>query len=195
MLLLDNQPEMRQHAREQARQLLGSQPLFLDTETTGVRSSAEVIEICLIDHRGEVLLNSLVRPRLPIPAESTQIHGISNAMVATAPTWSELWPQVQSILASQRIGIYNADFDMRLIQQTHRQQGLIWPQIQIEPFCIMLLYAQFYGDWDVQRNGYRWQSLEKARHRFNLPLPNSHRAKDDALLARAVLEQIAHGGE
>ncbi len=195
MLLLDNQPEMRQRAQQQARQLLLAQPLFLDTETTGVRSTAEVIEICLLDHKGEVLLNSLVRPRLPIPAESTQIHGISNAMVAKAPMWSELWPQVEATLASQRIGIYNADFDMRLIRQTHQQQGLLWPQMQIEPFCIMLLYAQFYGDWDVQRNGYRWQSLEKARQRFNLPIPNSHRAKDDALLARAVLEQIAQRGE
>ncbi len=193
--MLENQAEMRQRARAQAHQLLQAHPLFLDTETTGVRSSAEVIEICLIDHQGTVLFNSLVRPRVPIPPESTQIHGISNAMVALAPTWSELWPQVQPILESGPIGIYNADFDMRLIRQTHVQQGLPWPQGPITAFCIMLLYAQFYGDWDPQRNGYRWQSLEKARQRFNLPIPNSHCAKDDALLARAVLEQIAQSEE
>lgn len=188
----ENQAEMRQRAREQARQFLAAQPLFLDTETTGVRSTAEVIEICLVDHQGQVCFNSLVHPRLPIPAESTQIHGISNAMVALAPTWSQLWPQVQSLLTSRPIGIYNADFDMRLIRQTHIQQGLPWDANPITSFCIMLLYAQFYGEWDEQRNSYRWQSLEKARQRFNLPLPNSHCAKDDALLARAVLEQIAY---
>jgi len=167
------------------------QPLFLDTETTGVRSSAEIIEICLLDHNGEVLLDSLVRPRLPIPPESTRIHGITDAMVATAPTWGELWPQVQAILESRPIGIYNADFDLRLMKQTHQQLGLLWPQIQFDPFCIMKIYAQFYGEWDIHRNAYRWQSLEKAGQRFNIPLPNSHRARDDALLARAVLQQIA----
>jgi DNA polymerase III epsilon subunit-like protein len=55
----------------------------------------------------------------------------------------------------------------------------------------MQLYAQFYGEWDIHRNIWRWQSLEKAGHRFNIPLRNSHRAKDDAILARAVLHEIA----
>jgi len=189
--MLGNPVDVRRQACVLARQRLQMQPLFLDTETTGVRSSAEIIEICLLDHNGEVLLDSLVRPRLPIPPESTRIHGITDAMVATAPTWGELWPQVQAILESRPIGIYNADFDLRLMKQTHQQLGLLWPQIQFDPFCIMKIYAQFYGEWDIHRNAYRWQSLEKAGQRFNIPLPNSHRARDDALLARAVLQQIA----
>lgn len=189
--MVDNRSEARRRACVLARQRLQLQPLFLDTETTGVRSTAEIIEISLLDHNGEVLLDSLVRPRYAIPPESTMVHGISNIMVATAPTWAELWPQVQTILENRAIGIYNADFDLRLIKQTHQHYGLFWPAIAIEPFCIMQIYSQFYGEWDVHRNAYRWQSLEKAGQRFNIPLPNSHRAKDDALLARAVLHQIA----
>lgn len=193
--MVDNRSEARRHASVLARQRLQMQPLFLDTETTGVRSTAEIIEICLIDHDGEVLLDSLVRPRQPIPAESTVVHGISNVMVATAPTWADLWPQVQAILEKRSIGIYNADFDLRLIKQSHQQYGLLWPAIQFDPFCIMQLYSQFYGEWDTHRNAYRWQSLEKAGQRFQIALPNSHRAKDDALLARAVLHQIAQAAE
>ncbi|MEZ4725745.1 MAG: 3'-5' exonuclease [Caldilineaceae bacterium] len=189
--MLGNPVDMRRQACALAQQRLQMQPLFLDTETTGVRSSAEIIEICLLDHNGEVLLDSLVRPRLSIPPESTRIHGITDAMVATAPTWGELWPQVQTLLDRRPIGIYNADFDLRLMKQTHQQGGLLWPQIHFDPFCIMRIYAQFYGEWDIHRNAYRWQSLEKAGQRFHIPLPNSHRAKDDALLARAVLQQIA----
>ena len=189
--MVDNPLTVRQRACELARQRLQMQPLFLDTETTGVRSIAEVIEICLLDHMGEVLLDSFVRPRHAIPPASTQIHGISSAMVATAPTWAELWPQVQAIIENRPIGIYNIDFDLRLLKQSHHHAGLIWPSIQFDPFCIMQIYAQFYGEWDLHRNAYRWQSLEKAGHHFNLSLPNSHRAKDDALLARAVLHQIA----
>lgn len=191
----DNRSEARYHASALARQRLQMHPLFLDTETTGVRSTAEIIEISLLDHDGEVLLDSLVRPRQSIPPESTMVHGISNAMVATAPTWAELWPQVQAILENRAIGIYNADFDLRLIKQTHQQYGLRWPTVQFDPFCIMQIYSQFYGEWDTHRNAYRWQSLEKAGQRFHIPLTNSHRAKDDALLARAVLHQIAGAEE
>ena len=181
----------RKEAVALARQRLTTQPLFLDTETTGVRSTAEIIEICLIDHTGEVLLDSLVRPRQPIPPAATMVHGISNVMVATAPTWPELWPQVQTILAQRTIGIYNAEFDLRLLRQTPQQYRLPWPTRTFDSFCIMQLYAQFYGEWDIHRNAWRWQSLEKAGQRFNIALRNSHRAKDDAILAWAVLQAIA----
>lgn len=186
-----NPVETRRQACELARRRVQMQPLFLDTETTGVRSTAEIIEISILDHTGEVLLDSLVRPRFAIPPESTRVHGITNDMVVHAPTWIELWQQVQALLDKRPIGIYNADFDLRLLKQTHHLYNLPWPAIQLDPFCIMQIYAQFYGEWDIHRNAYRWQSLEKAGQRFNIALPNSHRAKDDALLARAVLHQIA----
>lgn len=183
--------ETRKQAVVLARQRLAAQPIFLDTETTGVRSTAEIIEISLIDHTGEVLLDSLVRPRLSIPLAATAVHGISDEMVAAAPTWPELWPQVQALLAQRTVGIYNVDFDLRLLKQTHQQYGLRWPDPTFDSFCIMQLYAQFYGEWDIHRNTWRWQSLEKAGARFNIPLRNSHRAKADALLARAVLQEMA----
>ncbi|MCE7980537.1 MAG: 3'-5' exonuclease [Caldilinea sp. CFX5] len=183
--------ETRKQAVVSARQRLAAQPIFLDTETTGVRSTAEIIEISLIDHTGEILLDSLVRPRQPIPSAATLVHGINDAMVATAPTWPELWPLVQALLAERTVGIYNVDFDLRLLKQTHQQYSLLWPDPTFAPFCIMQIYAQFYGEWDIHRNTWRWQSLEKAGSRFKIPLRNSHRAKDDALLARAVLHEIA----
>ncbi|MEZ4860247.1 MAG: 3'-5' exonuclease [Caldilineaceae bacterium] len=182
----------RREAVAKAQELVAAHPIFLDTETTGVRSTAEVIEICVLDHNGAVLLDSLVRPRFPIPADATRIHGISDTMVAAAPDWLTLWPQLEPILAAAPIGIYNADFDLRMFKQSHRHAGSDWPTIQLTSFCIMLLYSQFYGEWDVHRNAYRWQSLEKAGRYFRIALPNSHRAKDDALLARAVLHHIAN---
>jgi DNA polymerase-3 subunit epsilon len=55
----------------------------------------------------------------------------------------------------------------------------------------MRLYAQFYGEWDPMRNSYRWQKLEDAGRQCGIAMPNSHRALEDALLAKAVLEHIA----
>jgi DNA polymerase-3 subunit epsilon len=186
-----NHANARQAAICRAQELLTQEPIYLDTETTGVRSSAEIVEICVIDHDGTVLLESLVRPQGPIPADAARIHGIRDTMVATAPGWDQLWPQVETLLRGRAIGIFNASFDLRLLQQSHRLAGLAWPDLPLDAFCIMNLYAQFYGEWDPYRQSYRWQSLDKAQRYCNIPLVNSHRAKADALLARAVLQHMA----
>src|SRR5690606_33823093 len=55
--------------------------VILDTETTGLYD-AEIVEIAVIDLGGNILMNTLVRPKNPIPAEVTAIHGINNEMVA-----------------------------------------------------------------------------------------------------------------
>ena len=48
---------------------------ILDTETTGLYDDAEIVEISIIDENGGVLLDTLVKPLKPIPAEATAIHG------------------------------------------------------------------------------------------------------------------------
>lgn len=186
-----NNTRTRSAAIERAKQLLARRPLYLDTETTGIHHWAEIVEISIADHDGRILFDSLVRPRRPIPAEAIQIHGISNEMVSDAPTWMEIWPQVQGVLAGRTVGIYNAEFDLRLMRQTHHLSQLRWRSIGANAFCIMKLYAQYYGDWNHRFRSYRWQSLEKAAVQCNTCLENTHRAKDDALLARAVLHHIA----
>ena len=57
----------RQLAILQAQAHLARQPLYLDTETTGLGRSAEIVDICIVDDAGQVLVDTLVRPRFPIP--------------------------------------------------------------------------------------------------------------------------------
>jgi len=173
-----------------ARQILASQPLYLDTETTGLDARAEIVEIALVAHDGSVLLESLVKPTRSIPWDATRVHGISNEMVAGAPTWAELWPQVRAILAGRRVGIYNAEFDLRMIAQSHAAHRVIDTAAGSNAFCIMKLYAEFFGERGSHGDS-RWQSLDKAARQCGIDLPNSHRAGADALLARAVLESMA----
>lgn len=186
-----NHAQARRQAIQQAQQLLTQEPIYLDTETTGVRSDAEIVEICIVDHDGSVLLDSLVRPHGSIPVDAARIHGISDSMVADERGWDQLWPEVEPLLAGRIIGIFNANFDLRLIEQSHRFANLPRPADPLNAFCIMKLYAKFYGEWDIYRQNYRWQSLDKAQRHCKIPLVNSHRAKDDALLARAVLQHVA----
>ena len=170
-----------------ARLELERRPVYLDTETTGLNPTDQVVEICVLDHDGRVLVESLVRPTCRISPNARQVHGITDAMVKTAPTWSELWPAVRKSLAGRRVAIYNARFDVDMMRQSHGAHHLAWRAEEIQTFCVMQLYASFLGQWDSRRGSFRWHRLEEAGRQCNIPLPNSHRAKDDALLARAVL--------
>jgi DNA polymerase-3 subunit epsilon len=171
-------------AIQAARRHCEARPVYLDTETTGMDNGSEIVEICILDDDGSPLLDSLVRPLRPIPWDVCQIHHITDDMVCEAPTWLELWPKVAGILAGRVVGIYNAEFDLRLMRQSHRAHRLPWQPPVFSSFCIMKLYAQYYG-------AYRWLSLERAGRECRISLPNAHRARADTLLARAVLHYIA----
>jgi DNA polymerase III subunit epsilon len=183
---------IRQTTIEEARRLLADRPIYLDTETTGLDGRAEIVEIAILDWDGTSLFYSLVKPRFPIPAAVTRIHGITDAHVVNAPTWADLWPQLQGILHGRTIGIYNADFDLRMMAQSNQFARLPWQRNELSAFCIMQLYARFFGE--RRYDSFRWQSLAKAASQCRLPLANSHRAEDDARLARAVLHYVAEQG-
>jgi len=67
---------------------------FFDLETTGINITQDrIIEIAVIKvmPNGEVIRKSnLVNPGIPITAESTAIHGITNEAVADKPTFKEI---------------------------------------------------------------------------------------------------------
>ena len=190
----DTSSTNRREAMQLAQDLLAARPVYLDTETTGLGDSAEIVDICLLDHDGTVLIDTLVKPARQIPADATAIHGITNAMVIAAPTWPTVWPQVSAALADRAVAIYNADYDVRVMKQTNRLYRLPWTLIGSRVECIMLLYARFRGEWDSNRGSYRWHRLEAAGRQCRINLPHSHRAQADAKLARAVLQVMAGQG-
>jgi DNA polymerase III subunit epsilon len=178
-----------------AKEVLAREPIYLDTETTGLDSKAEIIEIAVVDSNLRPLINTLVRPRNPIPQDATRIHGITDQMTATAPTWVALWQEIRGVFFGRQLAIYNADFDLRMIDQTNKICGLPRWQPGSTPLDIMILFADFRAVWDPIRNQNRYFRLEEAGSYLGIKLPNSHRALDDALLAREVLIQIAGVGE
>lgn len=183
----------RIQAIQTARELLKLHPVYLDTETTGIDSNSEIVEICIIDDDDHILYQSLVKPSRPIPNDAIRIHGITDELVRDAPNWLRVWPEVEKVLRERVIGIYNAEFDLRMISQTNQRYHIYWnPAVFANKFCLMKLFAQYYGEWDVWRQSYRWQSLEAAGRYLNIPIPNSHRALDDTRLARAVHLAIAN---
>lgn len=177
---------------QRAKAVLELQPIFLDTETTGTGQTDRIIQIGIVDTQGEKLYESLVNPGMPIPAESSAVNGISDEMVKDAPVWTQIWPDVDAILRGRVIGIYNADFDLRLLRQTNKTYGLPMSIETNQAFCAMKLFAAFYGEWNARNNGFKSQKLEFAGRFFAIPIPNSHDAIDDARLTAALTLAIAN---
>lgn len=182
----------RRQAVKLASSLSEASPVFLDTETTGTGPTAEVIEIAIVDSHGSTVFDSLVKPRSSIEPDAARVHGITDAMVADAPAWDWVWAKVEPILSNHSVGIYNREFDLRIMRQTHRRYWLSWQVPEDHFFCVMKLYAQFAGDWDYRRGAYRWHSLDNAGKQCHLPLRNVHRALGDALLTHALFEYMVN---
>lgn len=181
---------IRQQAIAYARSILGEKPLYLDTETTGVNSSDEIIEIAILDDDCNLVYESLVRPSQPIPAAASHVHGINDEMVKTARQWPIQWPTIRSLLVGRPLVIYNAPFDIRLMQQSHARYRLPWRDT-FNSICAMDLYSKFRAEWQPARRSYRIFKLEDAGRACGISLPNAHRAQADTLLTRALLHYIA----
>ncbi len=188
-------PSTRIAAIQAARDICNQNPIFLDTETTGLDSNAEIVEIVVLDSDGSTLMNSQVRPRSPIPCEASRIHGITNEMIENAPMWISLWQELRGIFFGRLLAIYNAEFDLRMIDQTNRKSGLVRWTPGLPPADIMRIFADYRSAWDPFRNANRFFRLEEAGKFFGIEIPNSHRALDDTLLAREVLTKIAESPE
>lgn len=183
--------EARGAAIERAKAEVLLRPVYLDTETTGIGIADQIVDICVLDHCGEVLVDSLVKPKGRIPLEATAIHGISDEMVKDAPTWEEIWPSLEAALKGRRVAVYNAKFDAQMMEQSHRKYGMRWSGNDMSFTCIMELYARFRGDWNSSRGSYRWHRLEDAARQCGIEPAGLHRARADALLARRILLHMA----
>ena len=163
---------------------------ILDTETTGLDGQAEIVEVSIIDQDGSVIFDSLVKPLKPIPAEATAIHGITNDMVATAPSWAAIHDRVAEIIASKPLVIYNADYDLRLMAQTAELYGL--NAIEAEAGCAMLTYSEYYGEWNESKGTYRWQKLTNAAAQQGVVIDGkAHRSLADVKTTLGVIKAMA----
>lgn len=164
--------------------------LVLDTETTGLGTSDRIIQIAIVNQAGETLVDSYINPGVPIPPDATRIHGIKDHDVFNAVTWSEHKAMIERLLKSRNVLIYNARYDLRMMNQSGGPSfGQSWQNI-CRSCCVMDRFAEFYGEWNSYRHSYTWQPLSKAASYLNQIILHPHTALGDALTTLAVAKAL-----
>lgn len=173
--------------------LKGGSYVVLDTETTGLERG-EIVQIAVVSSFGNVLLDTLVKPKEPIPADATRIHGISDEMVKDAPTWETVRRDVFYAIAGRHCVVYNAVYDRKMMHQSAERWGMVkldWKEYAAF-WCAMTAFAEIYGDWNEYRGNFKWQKLETAAHYYKIPEQGqAHTALADCLTTLAVCKAIA----
>ena len=99
--------------------------IVLDTETTGLDYSREkMVEFAALRlENGKIKdkFQTLINPEQHIRKSSYAIHGISQEMVADAPTEAEAIPKILEFIGDYPIVAHNAIFDYMFINEAAKR--------------------------------------------------------------------------
>lgn len=160
---------------------------FFDLETTGINVSKDrIVEIAILKvyPSGEKESRTwLVNPEMPIPPETTAIHGITNEDVEDKPTFKELAPQVVQMIEGSDVAGFNSNrFDIPLLAEELLRVGQDLDLKKCRPIDVQVIFHKM-----EPRN-------LSAAYKFycDKDLVNAHSAEADTLATYEILKaQIA----
>ncbi len=169
-----------------------SQPLaearfaVVDVETTGRNArQGRIAEVaCVIIERSRITetFTSLVNPGEPIPPLITALTGISDALVADAPPFRAIAPELRRWLGNAVVVAHNASFDRRFLtaELTRADESFVWTAPTL---CTVQLSRRLVPGLDSYR-------LDSVAAYFRIANPARHRASGDALATAQVFLRL-----
>lgn len=157
---------------------------IIDIETTGGNNkSGRITEIAAFLHDGHKMIDkftSLINPGVPIPPFIKNLTGISDEMVADAPTFEEIASELDRFTANAIFVAHNVNFDYSFIKEEFRRIGRDFKR---KTLCtVQLSRASF--------PGLASYSLGKITRELDILLENAHRAEADAWATVKLFEKI-----
>lgn len=156
--------------------------VVLDLETTGLSpESNEIIEIGAILYKQGVKsseFTTLIRPKSRISGFITNLTGISNEMVSTAPSIEEALPELMTFLGDKPVLAHNASFDLGFLNAAyHRCFGIPFPNDYLDT---MRISRKLYPN-----ERHRLQDLTA---RFGIRRDGAHRSMADCIMTQKAYE-------
>ena len=153
---------------------LDDEIVCFDIETTGLNRETEYLtEIgAVVLKNGEICerYNTFVHPEKPIPREVVELTGITDEMVANAPSQSEALNHFLDWVGDRPLAAHNADFDMSFLAIGCERMGRPFRNASIDTLILAQNLLPDLGKY----------KLDIVANRLNLPEFNHHRASDDA---------------
>lgn len=150
--------------------------IVLDTETTGLDYTRErIIEFAAVRlENGKIKdeFQTLINPHQHIRKSSMAVHGITEEMVADAPTEEEALPKILEFIGDYPIVAHNAIFDYSFLNEAKKRvmgETLKNPRVDTQ-----IMFKEIAPD--LESHG-----LEALTNRFNVELNNHHRAMADTM--------------
>lgn len=129
-----------------AQEILNSNAIILDTETTGGAKTDQIIQLSLVDMRGKVLFDSLFKPTCEINPMAAQVHHLTKQHLRNAPSFSDAYEVIKSTMEGRSIIVYNVSFDRRMLKQTVETFNLDSAWIErLDWQCAMRAHAEYLG--------------------------------------------------
>ena len=103
--------------------------VFFDLETTGVDTAKDrIVEISMVKvmpNGDEVVRTRLINPQMPIPADATAIHGITDEDVKDAPTFAQIAKSLAQFIEGCDFGGFNSNrFDLPMLVEEFMRAGV-----------------------------------------------------------------------
>lgn len=139
--------------------------LLVDTETTGLTRSDQVIEVAIAAPvrqlgrwRLKPVLVQRIRPSVSIDPGASMVHGIYERHLRDAKTFAELACQIRAVMQGRRLLAWNAPFDRAALNRTANSWNTS-PVASDENWrCAMRAHAVWAGD-SGGRTLYRYHKL------------------------------------
>lgn len=159
-----------------------------DLETTGTNVGKDrIVEICILKVNPDASRESKtwkVNPEMPIPKESSAIHGIYDQDVAEAPTFKEIASKILEMISGSDLGGFNSNrFDVPLLAEELLRAGLDFDLSKFKLVDAQTIYHKMEPrNLSAAYNFYCQKTLE-----------NAHSAEADVLATFEVLDaQVGH---
>lgn len=155
--------------------------VVLDTETTGVdRYSDQMVEIAILTVSNGKITDeyaTLIHSTIPIPAAATEVNGITNADLASAPRLADVVPEIARRIDGQIIVGHNITFDLAFVSRALANLDGVQDFVYIDTLALARNY--------IPGKSHRLQALAS---RLRLQSGIAHRALGDAYTTNALLQ-------